>query len=231
MAARTQERRDDQAVLFSSIRRQPMRVGSTVGPRARMQARDHMVSQLSADQTSSYGSTAERVGRFSGGSTPSYVQDMHTSKFEGCPVGNESELQSALYDVPTVDQRGEFAGMTSMGGVRYAQLHGSDSSGMRQDFHSRMESGYSLMDRMGAQTGYQGPIDGATAHLASGVTSGIRQMQLNSTGCRGSGGFVERTPGSSDMSAYSTIRARTARGVERRSHATGIASARGSVFE
>lgn len=205
-----------------------MRVGNTVGPRARMQARDHSVSQLSADQTSSYGSTATYVG---GSGVPSYVQDMHTSSFEGCSGGSEAELQMALYDVPTVGQRGEFSGMTSMGGVRYAQLHGSDSSGMRPDFHSRMESGYSLQDRMGAQTGFQGPIDGATSHLASGVTSGIRRLQLDSSGCRGSGGFVERTPGSSSMSSYSTIRARAARGVERRSHATGIAAARGSVFE
>jgi hypothetical protein len=231
MATQTQERRDAEAVRFSSLRRQPMQIGKTRGPRAMMNARNHEFSQLSSERASAVGSTAEHVARAHATAAPRYVTDMHTDTYESeC---DDSVLEGILHPGRQgCDARSEFAGMSSMGGVRYAQLYGTDSSGMREDFHSRMESGASLFDRMEVQMGHQGPVDSATAHLASGVTSGIRHMQLyGSSDSRGNGGFVERTPGSARASTYATQRARTARAVERRSHATGIMAATGSVFE
>lgn len=231
MATQTQERRDAEAVLFSSLRRQPMQIGKTRGPRAMMNARNHEFSQLSSDRSASQGSTADRVAHAHARAAPRYVTDLHSDAYEG--ESGESALAGILHQgYPKCADRSEFAGMSSMGGVRYAQLYGTDSSGMQQDFHSRMEGGDSLFDRMDVQMGHQGPVDSRTAHLASGVTSGIRQMQLyGSSDSRGSGGFIERTPGSARASTYSTQRARTARAVERNSHATGIMAATGSVFE
>lgn len=240
MAARTQERRDALATKLSVGRMAPSHMGKTPGPQGMMRSANavrHAASAFSADREHSLGSApSTRPGqlhaRFIVGEPGQGVYGMsHVDPYGTIGVGMDDG--STLFRGYTADSsHGVVGGMAreaALGGrgTRVTQLADPDAASSSQDnFHDRVE-GPQARARIEHQTRFRGPQH---QQMHTGATPAIRRMEMNSSDRRGFTAFDGGHHPSAAASALQISRARVARGVEARSHSTGVLSGSGAVF-